>query len=71
MREHKLDDKLNKCSFFQIEVHYLGHVVSKEGIAVDPKKIRFIMEWVAPKNLEEVIPFMGFTSYYRRFIRNF
>jgi len=44
LREHKLYAKLNKCSFFQTEVHYLGHVVSKEGIAVDLEKIRAILE---------------------------
>jgi len=54
-----------------MEVHYLGHVVSKEGIASDPKKIRAIMEWVAPKNVDEVRYFMGFTCYCRRFITNF
>jgi len=54
LRENKFHAKLNKCSLFQTEVHYLGHVFSKEGIAVDPKKIRAIMEWVAPKSVDEV-----------------
>ena len=49
----------------------MGHVVSKEGITVDPKEIRAIMEWVAPKNVDVVRYFMGLTGYYRRFIRNF
>ena len=71
LREHQLYAKLNKCSFFQIEVHYLGHVVSKEGIVVYPEKIRAIMEWVAPKSVDEVRSFMGLAGYYRRFIRNF
>jgi hypothetical protein len=62
LREHQLYAKLNKCSFFQTEVHYLGHVVSKEGIAVDPEKIRAIMEWVAPKNVDEVRSFMGWQA---------
>ena len=43
LREHQLYAKLNKCSFFQTEVHYLVHVFSKEGIEVDPEKIRAIM----------------------------
>ena len=63
LREHKLYAKLNKCSFFQNEVHYLGHVVSNECIAIDPKKIRAIMEWVAPKSVDEVRSFMGLASY--------
>lgn len=49
----------------------MGHVVSKEGIAVDPVKIRAIMEWVAPKSVDEVRNFMGLVGYYRRFVRNF
>jgi len=49
----------------------LGHVVSKEGIAVDVEKIRAILEWLTPKNLDEVRYFMGLEGYYRRFIKNF
>lgn len=45
LREHQLYAKLSKFIFFQIEVHYLGHVVSKKGIIVDPKKIKATMEW--------------------------
>jgi len=71
LREHQLYAKLNKCSCFQTEVHYLGHVVSKEGIVVDPEKIRSIMEWVAPKSVDEVRSFIGMVGYYRRFIKNF
>ena len=47
----------------------MGHGVSKEGIAVDPDKRRAIMEWIAPKNVYEVRSFMGWESYYRRFIK--
>ena len=59
LRDHKLYAKLSKYSLFKIEVHYLGHVVSKAGIAVDPKNIRAIMEWVAPKYVYEVRSFIG------------
>ena len=71
LREHHFYAMLSKCSFFQTEVHYLGHPVSKEGILVDPEKIRAIMEWVAPKSVPEVRYFMGLEGYYRRFINKF
>jgi len=70
-KEHKFHAKLSKCNFFQTEVHYSGHVVSKHGIVVDLTNIRAIMEWEALNHVDEVISFMGLAGYYRRFIRNF
>jgi hypothetical protein len=49
LREHQLYAKLSKCSFYQRKIHYLGHIISKEGIAVDPKKIKSIEEWPSTK----------------------
>ena len=63
--------KLSKCSLFEIEVHYLGHVVSNKSTKLNPEIIRASMEWVAPKNVDEAIHFMGLAAYYRRFIGKF
>ena len=63
--------KLSKCSLFEIEVHYLGHVVSNKSTKLDPEIVGAIMEWVAPKNVDEVIHFMGLEAYCRRFIGKF
>jgi hypothetical protein len=49
----------------------LGHIISKDGIALDFEKIEAIIEWSAPKNVIEVISFMGLAGYYRRFIAGF
>lgn len=71
LRENLFYAKINKCSFFHTEVHYLGYVVFKDGMAVDLEKVRVIMEWAAPRNVDEVRYFMVLVCYYRRFIRNF
>jgi hypothetical protein len=68
LRERQLYAKLSKCSFYQKQIHYLGHIISKDGIAVDPEKIEAIREWSAPNNVTEVRSFMGLVGYYRRFI---
>jgi hypothetical protein len=69
--EHKLYAKFDKCDFYQKKIQYLGHVISEEGIAVDPKKIKAIMEWHVPKNVADIRSFMGITGYYRWFIEGF
>jgi hypothetical protein len=71
LREHHLYAKLSKCSFYHKQIHYLVHIISTEGIAVDPEKIEAIREWSAPKNLIEVRSFMGLVGYYRIFIEGF
>jgi hypothetical protein len=63
--------KLSKCSFGKEEVEYLGHVISREGVKVDPEKIKAITEWPKPKNISKLRGFLGLTGYYRRFIKNY
>jgi hypothetical protein len=71
LREHKLYAKFSKCEFWLSEVAFLGHIVSKEGIAVDPSKVTAVTEWDTPKNVREIQSFLGLAGYYRRFIENF
>ncbi|KAF8391725.1 hypothetical protein HHK36_021959 [Tetracentron sinense] len=65
LREHKLYAKLSNCEFWLEEVAFLGHVVSAEGISVDPKKIEAVMSWTRPKSVTEIRSFLGLTGYYR------
>ena len=48
LREKKLYAKLSKCDFWQKEVSFLGHIVSVEGIRVDPTKIEAVVNWKSP-----------------------
>ena len=61
---------MSKCMFDK-EVSYLGHVISKEGVKVDPKKIKSITEWMKPTNISKLRGFLGLTGYYIRFIWNY
>ena len=71
LRDAGLRLKPKKCFFLKKEVLYLGHVVSREGIATDPAKISKVAHWPEPTTTKEVQKFLGFASYYRRFIQGF
>ena len=71
LRENRLFAKLSKCEFWLKEVSFLGHIVSAEGIRVDPVKIEAIVNWKPPRNVTKVRSFLGLAGYYRRFIQGF
>ena len=71
LREHQLYAKFLKYEFWLDQVAFLGHVVSKDGIQVDPKKIEAIIDWPRPTTVIEVRSFLGLTGYYRRFVKDF
>jgi hypothetical protein len=71
LQEHKMKVGLPKCNFAVKEVHYLGHVVSAEGISPDPQHIKQILDWKPPQNPHEVKQFTHLCGYYREFILHF
>ena len=71
LKQAGLKLKPSKCEFFRQELTYLGHVVSKDGIQTDPKKVEAIHKWPAPTNMMEVRSFPRFTNYYHRFIKKY
>ncbi|XP_072074098.1 uncharacterized protein [Arachis hypogaea] len=71
LKERKLYAKLSKCEFWKEEVTFLGHVVSKGRIAVDPLKVEAVMEWERPTTVTEVRSSLGLVEYYQRFIEGF
>ena len=68
LKENKYHIKLKKCDFMKEEVKFLGHVVGKSGISVDPDKIEVIKKWQRPKDKSEIRSLLGFGNYFRRFI---
>ncbi|KAL4317959.1 hypothetical protein GQ457_18G010090 [Hibiscus cannabinus] len=69
--ENQLYAKLSKCEFWIREVVFLGHVVSSEGIWMDPKKVEAIVNWKQPTSVTEIRSFLGLAGYYRRFVSGF
>jgi hypothetical protein len=71
LREKKLYGKISTCYFYQKEIDYLVHIISGEGIIMDPVKVEAIMKWAAPTNVQELHIFMVLPAYYRWFVESF
>ena len=69
LRERRLYAKLSKFQFYLDRVAFLGHVISVEGVSVDPKKIEAVVNWKPPKNVSEVRSFLSLAGYYKKLLR--
>ena len=68
LREHKLYAKFSKCEFWLKKGPFLGHILSKDGISIDPSKVQEVMDLKAPTSVHDVRSFLGLAGYYRHFI---
>ncbi|XP_059634948.1 uncharacterized mitochondrial protein AtMg00860-like [Cornus florida] len=71
LREHQLYAKFEKCDFWQEQIQFLGHVISKDGVSVDSANVEAVMSWKRPTTVTEIRSFLGPAGYYRRFIKGF
>lgn len=71
LRKHKLFVKESKCTFAQKSVGYLGHLISSDGVSVEPEKIQCILSWKTPSTVKELRGFLGLAGYYRKFVKDF
>jgi hypothetical protein len=71
LREHRLYAKLSKCEFWMKQVDFLGHIISKGGISLDPSKVQDVLSSNVPMNVSDIQSFLGLAGYYRRFIEGF
>jgi hypothetical protein len=68
LREHRLFAKLSKCELWLYQDAFLGHVISKGGISMDPSKVQDVLSWNLPMSLGDIWSFLGLARCYQRFI---
>ncbi|PNX92431.1 Ty3/gypsy retrotransposon protein, partial [Trifolium pratense] len=71
LQDNTLYVKLSKCSFGVLEIEYLGHVVTGQGVSMDKDKVQAVVNWPTPSNVKQLRGFLGLTGYYRRFIKSY
>jgi transposase InsO family protein len=71
LSKHGLKLRADKCILLRSEVRFLGHIISADGVQTDPEKVRIVKEWPIPPSLKDLRKFLGFTSYYRRFVPHY
>ena len=71
LRDNDLFVKPEKCRFRVTEVDFLGMIISRDGIKMDPEKVNAILKWPEPTNVKQVCAFLGLSNFYRRFIKDY
>jgi hypothetical protein len=71
LKEHQVYAKFSKCTFWLEKIQFLGHILSAKGIAVDPSKVKDILEWKFATTVHQVRSFLGLVGHYHRFNPDF
>ena len=71
LRKHKILLKPSKCVWAQTKLPYLGHIIGRNGIKPDPKKVQSVVDWPTPTCLREVLQFLGLTNFFIKFIQGY